>query len=153
MVASLELSLQPCVHLVEGSHPHESVDGDSLFAPAERRVEECRGALSVELSKGRLQSEENRRVGAQHLIGYAAQSVDQIARVAEERLIAFVAHGVAAQVGQCRALSRAADAVALKGDIVRMVGGVHAAAGSRRLFEVQHPVGDLVFHDKATFVA
>lgn len=39
METRLELLLQPCQHLLVGSHPHQSVDGDSLFSPTERRVE------------------------------------------------------------------------------------------------------------------
>ena len=40
METRLEFLLQSCQHLLIGSHPHQSIDGDALFSPTERRVEE-----------------------------------------------------------------------------------------------------------------
>ena len=39
METRLEFLLQPGQHLLIGSHPHQSVDGDALFTSSERRVE------------------------------------------------------------------------------------------------------------------
>ena len=40
METRLELLLQPCQHLLIGSHPHQSVDCDTFFSSSERRIEE-----------------------------------------------------------------------------------------------------------------
>ena len=40
MKTRLELLLQPCQHLLIGSHPHQSIDCNTFFSPTERRIEE-----------------------------------------------------------------------------------------------------------------
>ena len=62
--ALLHLFPDAPVHLVKVSHPDESVDGDALFAFAERGVPELQAACP-EMQQGGFHSEQDGRIGKQ----------------------------------------------------------------------------------------
>ena len=59
----VEFLVEPLGHLFEIAHPYQSVDGDSLFSPAEWGVED--DVTRLQMEHGGFQSEEHRWIVAQ----------------------------------------------------------------------------------------
>ena len=106
------LGLKTLKHLIEASHPHQSVDGDAFLAACERRVEEHALASVLEVEQGRLKTEEHGGVRAEHICGHTSHRLHHTTQRTQGALI--VGAGVATEVGERGTLSHSAHAGTLR---------------------------------------
>ena len=144
----LHFLLQPREHLVIATHPHQAVNGNALLAACERRVEE-HVASALKAEQGRLQTKQDRRIRAQHVVVYLARKAEHVAHRIENAFI--LGYGITAEVWQRRTLSHAL-AVGLFGRGYgyepRLACGVDAPRCSCRLFKMQRArfYGHMISH-------
>ena len=96
MEALFEFGLDALQHLFIVAHPHQSVDGDALFATGKGGVEDHVSMLTVEPSG--LQPEEHGGIGAHQLIVDDALLLEAVAEGTQGLLV--FGNGITAQVGK-----------------------------------------------------
>ena len=122
-------------HLVERSHPHQSVDGNAFLAACEGGVEESVGA-GMEVLQGGLQSEEHGGEGSQTVVVDHARSTELVADGAQ--LGAIIGNVVATELWQRCTLAHSAPSVVVgQGQEPRPPRCIHTARGARRLLEME----------------